>query len=85
MELIKLSDPEIMSRISENFDNWLLWQDHSLVLQSSRDTNMVRELFKQLGIKEPQEVQIRNAQIRFKNKDDMALCILNGLKEYCDV
>lgn len=73
--------PTLEKRTAIFFEKWMDWRPHRLVIAKDSATN-VRRLCKDIGMKELFDFQCRNGEVRFCSKEQLAMALLNGLKEY---
>lgn len=73
--------PTVEERTKYFFDCWMDWRDNRAIVLV-RWTPDLRQMLNTLGLREMHDYQIRNKEIRFKRKEDHAMAMLAGLKEF---
>lgn len=71
----------LAQRTRVSFDNWIAWQDYAVPVRFN-NYRIVAKLLKEIGMTEFTEFQVRNGEVRFRNAEDKAFALLNGLNEY---
>lgn len=73
--------PTVSQRTSYFFERWIEWRPYQVKLKPRVD-QAVRNLALEIGLKEFWEFQVREGEIRFKNKEVKAFALMTGLDAY---
>lgn len=80
--------PSAQERTKYFIDCWLNWKGNSIKYKPvrARATAIeIRRFCNSMGLKDLRDFQVKNHEIRFKSKEDMAMAKLNGIEVILNV
>lgn len=80
--------PSTQERTRYFLDCWFAWKDNCIKYKPirARATYIeVRRFCSGMGLKDLRDFQVKNNEIRFKSKEDMAMAKLNGIEVILNV
>ena len=80
--------PTSQERTKYFLDCWLNWKDNSIRFKPvrARATAIeIRRFCNGMGMKDLRDFQVKNHEIRFKSKEDLAMAKLNGIEVILNV
>lgn len=73
-------DSKVSKRLAESFTLWEQSFENRVKL-SHVDIKKAKQILKDIGFQDVKDYQMRQGQVRFIRKDDLALAMLSGLNE----